>query len=370
MPAKKRKDGLYEITARIGDKKKHFYGPTAEIAEEKMWRAKIQYNDNSDDFIPYSDSFGEVRKKWYKNKTSIQAATKRMYEIDCFRKIEVLDNKPIDKIDEHDIKMILDPLTDKTNIAEKVYMCLNQIFKYAVIKRIIRYNPMVLVTRPKNKTKEKSRRGLTQNEKIVIVNTNWTTKQEMLLKLFLNYGLRKEEALALQKKHIQIDNELIIINSAMDYTNNIPVIKSTKSNAGIRNLPILDEDKEYFENYICNLKEEDYLIQMMNGKALTNNSYRQLWNSIKRRMNKTSLEMNLDIPNDLTSRICRHEYSIKIMSLNDREQMYLMGHEDISTTRKNYQTINEEHIDLKKLNKINKTKDLQIPLRTKRSNNN
>ena len=49
--------------------------------------------------------------------------------------------------------------------------------------------------------------------------------------------------------------------------------------------------------------------------------------------------MKLDIPDDLTSRICRHEYSISIMSLTDREQMYLMGHEDISTTMKNYQTI-------------------------------
>ena len=74
-------------------------------------------------------------------------------------------------------------------------------------------------------------------------------------------------------------------------------------------------------------------------------------------MKKTARELQLEIPDDLTSRICRHEYSIKIMGLTEREQMYLMGHEDISTTMKNYQTINVEHINRKELNKINRKKN-------------
>ena len=40
-----------------------------------------------------------------------------------------------------------------------------------------------------------------------------------------------------------------------------------------------------------------------------------------------------------------------------REQMYLMGHEDISTTIKNYQTISVEHINRKELNRISKKKN-------------
>ncbi len=357
MPAKKRKDGRYVITKQFDGQRKFFYGDTAEEAEERMWREIIKYKDGKDGYIGYSDSFGEVRDKWYKSKSNRTAATRKMYEVDCFRKIAVLDNKRISDIDEEDIRTIMEPLADKTNIAVKVYMCLNQIFKYAMVKKIIRYNPMTLIPRPKNKTKEKSRRGLTKNEEKVIENTEWNPRQELFLKLILNYGLRKQEATALQKKNIDLKNKTIIIDHANDYTTNVPKTKGTKSDAGKRVIPILDSDMVYFRNLIRDLKDEDYLLQMKGGKPLTENSYRQLWDSVRRRMKNTAKVMNLDIPGDLTPRMCRHEYSIKIMNLSTREQMYLMGHEDISTTMKNYQTINVEHINRKELNKISKKKN-------------
>ncbi len=357
MPAKKRKDGVYEITATIGGNKRHFYGATAEIAEEKMWREIIRFKDGNGDYISNSECFGEIRKRWYKSKSLRSAATRKMYEIDCFRKISILDHRLISDIDESDIKNVMDPLADKTNIAEKVYMCLNQIFRYAMAKKIIRYNPMALVQRPKNKTKEKSKRSLTSNERKVIENTEWNHRQELLLKLFLDYGLRKEEATALQKGNIDLENNTIIIDHANDYTSNVPKRKKPKSDAGNRVIPILDQDKKYFADLIKDLDEDDFLLQMTNGKCLTENSYRQLWDSVRRRMKKTARELQLEIPDDLTSRICRHEYSIKIMGLTEREQMYLMGHEDISTTMKNYQTINVEHINRKELNKISRKKN-------------
>ena len=161
----------------------------------------------------------------------------------------------------------------------------------------------------------------------------------------------------LKEKNQVIYEKTINIESAMDYTTNIPKLKSTKSIAGKRIIPILEQDLKFFERTIEDLKEEEHLLRMSNGNPLSNNSYRQLWDSIKRRMRKTAKEMRLEIPDDLTSRICRHEYSIKIMNLTDREQMYLMGHEDISTTMKNYQTINVEHINRKELNKISKIKN-------------
>lgn len=200
MPAKQRKDGVFEITARIGNTKKHFYGATASIAEEKMWREIIRYKDSFGEYPDTCDTFGEIRKRWYKSKSPRQAATRKMYEIDIFRKIEALDNKLIADIDENDINEVMNPFSDKTNIAEKVYMCLNQIFQYALVKKIIRYNPMDLVDRPKNKTSSKARRGLTQNEKTVIEKTVWNKRQELLLKLVLEYGLRKEEATASEKE--------------------------------------------------------------------------------------------------------------------------------------------------------------------------
>ncbi|MBR4470371.1 MAG: tyrosine-type recombinase/integrase [Erysipelotrichaceae bacterium] len=357
MPANKRKDGRYEIVHSFNGVRKHFYGLTAEEAEEKMWREIIRYKDSIGEYPDTYDTFGDIRRRWYKSKSPRQAATRKMYEIDIFRKIETLDNRLIADIDENDINEIMDPLLDKTNIAEKVYMCLNQIFQYAMVKKIVRYNPMDLVNRPKNKTSNKAKRGLTQNEKAVIEKTVWNKRQELLLKLVLGYGLRKEEATALQKKKIDTQARTISIDQALDYTENVPRIKKPKSDAGKRVLPMLDQDVGYFADLIKNLKDDDYLLQMQNRKPLTQNSYRQLWESIRRRMRKTAKEMKLDIPDDLTSRICRHEYSISIMSLTDREQMYLMGHEDISTTMKNYQTINVEHINRKELNRIGKNKN-------------
>ncbi len=357
MSATLRKDGRYVITKQINGERRSFYGNTSDEAEMKMWEEIIRYKKGIGEYKPYSDSFGQIRKQWYKNKAPKTAATRKMYEVDCFKKIAVLDDKPIADIDELDIKRILDPLVEKSNIAEKVYMCLNQIFKYAAAKRIIRYNPIDLIARPIYKRSEKSKRALTTNEKFVIESTEWNHRQRLILTLYLNYGFRKQEATAFQKKNISILNRTITVDHANDYTRNIPKTKSPKSDAGKRVVPILDEDIGYFRELIKDLKEDDYLLQMINGKPLTQNSYRQLWESIRRRMRKTAKTMNLEIPNDLVSRICRHEYSIRIMNLSEREQMYLMGHEDISTTQKNYQTIGVEHINRKELNKISKKKN-------------
>ena len=358
MPAKQRKDGNYEISATIGGKRKHFYGKTAYDAEEKMWRAVIAYKDNHLEESNNSLTFGAIREEWYSTKKNfIEPATRRMYEVDLFRKIVPLDKKPISRIDENDICRIMNPLKNKTNIAEKVYMCLDQIFKYAIRKRIISFNPVKLIDRPKNKTQEKSRRGLTENERIVIEKTGWNHRQELLLKLFLDYGLRKQEATILQKKDIDIEGKTITIRHANDYTTNVPKTKKTKSDAGKRVLPMLDRDEKYFTDLIQDLDDDDYLVQMVNGKRLTENSYRSLWDSVRRRMKRTAKQLELVIPGDLTSRMCRHEYAIKIMNLSTREQIYLMGHEDISTTIKNYQTIGVEHINRKELNKIGKTKN-------------
>lgn len=358
MPAKRRKDGRYEITTRIAGDKKHFYGNTAFEAEEKMWRAIIEYKDNNSDIPDSNQTFSEIRDEWYRTKKNyIEAATRRMYETDCFSRISSLDKKFISKIDVKDINAIMLPLHEKTNIAEKVYMCLNQIFRYAIRKRVISSNPMDLINRPKNKTSEKSRRALTENEKKVIEKTEWNHRQELLLKLLLDYGLRKQEATALQKRNIDLKSRTITIDHANDYTTSVPRTKKPKSDAGSRVVPMLDDDASYFEELTKGMKEDDYLLQMTNGKALTENSYRQLWDSVRRRMRKTAKKMGLEIPEDLTPRMCRHEYSIRIMNLSEREQMYLMGHEDISTTQKNYQTIGVEHINRKELNKISKKKN-------------
>ena len=70
---------------------------------------------------------------------------------------------------------------------------------------------MDLIARPKNRTSEKSRRALTENEKKVIENTEWNQRQELILKLFMNYGLRKQEATALQKRNIDLNQSRLII---------------------------------------------------------------------------------------------------------------------------------------------------------------
>lgn len=354
-----RKDGRYGISKYINGEKRFFYGKTIDEAEEKMWRAILSAKDgNVDGYIGNSITFMEVRNEWYNSKKkNIENATRKMYEVDCFPKLKPLEKKSISKINQNDISRIMDTMAINSNIAEKVYMTLNQIFNYAMKRKLIASNPMILIERPKSKTKNESKRGLTNNEKIVIENTEWNKRQELLLKLYLDYGLRKEEATALQKKNVNLDEKILIINHANDYTNNVPEIKGTKSDAGKRILPILDKDVVYFRNLIRDLKDDEFLLQMENGKPLTQNSYRQLWESVRRRMNKTAKTMNLEIPGDLNSRICRHEYSIKIMSLSNREQMYLMGHEDISTTIKNYQTINVNHIDRKELNRISEKKN-------------
>ena len=68
MPAKQRKDGNYEISATIGEKRKHFYGKTALEAEEKMWRAVIAYKDNRLEESNSSLTFKAIREEWYMTK--------------------------------------------------------------------------------------------------------------------------------------------------------------------------------------------------------------------------------------------------------------------------------------------------------------
>lgn len=113
------------------------------------------------------------------------------------------------------------------------------IFDHAIANDLARYNPVTSVKLPKGL--KRGKRTAPTDEQIRTIFNN-TDKPFGLFALFLLCtGLRKSEALALTWNDVDFIKKEISVTKSLDYgVSTSPTIKSPKTDAGIRTVPIVD----------------------------------------------------------------------------------------------------------------------------------
>lgn len=357
--AARRTDGRYSTTVTVLDpktgekKKKYVYGKTRRELNANIEKARKSYG-NPD------TPFRQVIQEWYASaKAASSNNTKRMYDT-AIAKLDPIANIPVGKITAADLNEILLDLGEKKNQAQKVYMTMNQIFEMAVYMGYIDRNPCRYLSKPKYRSAEK--RVATEEERKAADMTVFTPREALFMRLIRNYGLRKSEALAVRRQSFDFKENRLIVDTAVEFSSNQAGRKDPKSKSGYRKIPLLNKDIVFFKNAVKSAKHEYLFTNYTDDRPISATSYKHMWNSIMKKMNRTASENGLKLPGTLTCHVWRHTYCTDLLmaGVDPKTVQYLMGHSNISVTMDIYTHINENAIDLSRFEKmIGETADEQ-----------
>lgn len=242
---RKRKDGLYATRVTIGHSLngtpiiKTVYAKTQAILADKVSRLKSEG-------IVSHNNFGKIANEWMAEKSkTVSYKTAENYR-EMIDKLSSLNSKDIEKITPYDVQEIINNLYAKgysKTLLTRVRLVYGGIADFAIKNNFKVVNYIKQIEIPTN-APTKRREALTDQE-INIINKNVNAPFGLYAYLMLYTGLRRGEMLALKWADIDIENKLINVNKAVEYINNQPHLKTTKTSSGIRKVPILDNVLPY-----------------------------------------------------------------------------------------------------------------------------
>lgn len=170
----------------------------------------------------------------------VEAKTAESYRPHVKRAKEFFGRKLMKDITPAEVQAYLDSLAELSYARDTVHRALvvvNKIFKFAITQpsSVVRFNPCSSVSVPKGLSK--TRREPPTESQIALI----TPEGMGLFAWFMMYsGLRNSELFALQWSDIDFDAKVIHVTKAAHFDGDTPHLGKTKTEAGVRDVPLLD----------------------------------------------------------------------------------------------------------------------------------
>lgn len=289
--------------------------------ETKKEAKEVLYNYNKNPLLFSGKTFKEISYLWF---TSV----KEKLTISSIKKIEIilkfftiLNEYKISDIKLFQLQKIFDEMTFSYNYKGNCKSVLNRIFDFAVKNDFIESNKVKFVELGK-KNIVIERKIFTKNE-INILWKNLEIKNVYLILILIYTGMRVGELLNLKVADVDLCNKAIYI-------------RKSKTDAGVRTIPIPDKVLSLFTDNIC--YENEYFIFTKTFNQMSYMSFRYIFESILR---KVGLQKH-------TIHDTRHTFATLLNNAdaNKTSIIKLIGHSDFSTTENIY-----THKDIEELRK-------------------
>lgn len=333
-----RKDGVYQKYVNG----KYIYSKDPEQLYEK-WQNIIKG--------PPEKTFKEVASDWEnEHREEIGYRTWNNYRPHFDAIVARYGDTPISQISAQDVNSEL--LRAKAQgysltVVKTIKTIFTQILDFAVLNNYLKYNPALSVKLPKGLPKGK-RQGLTEDEMRIVMNS--LDKPFGFFAYFLLCtGMRKSEALALSLEDIDLDAREINISKSLESVYSKPVVKSPKTENGVRTVPIVDA---LYEPLKARMKEVpgDLLFpanksnRNAGGGYMTEKAYEVAW---KNYCETTGL--------NITAHQLRHGAATIMFEtgVDELTAQRILGHSNISITREIYTDLRAKQ-NKKSINKFNK----------------
>lgn len=323
----KRKDGRLVKAITVDGKRVYFYGSTEREINKKI----IEFSEKKEK----REYFKNVAEEWWdEHEPSLSYQTKRGYVTAMKRAISEFDNTQISEIETKDINLFLHRLgnmgySQKTVINHRLVT--NLIFKYAILKGYIKYNPCENVKVKKGLPKTKRTSASLDDEEIIKNNKDlWIVPF-----IALYTGLRKGEVLGLKWKDIDFEQNVINVVRSTYFRGNQTVEKSTKTEAGERTVPLLKPLKD--ELLKAPGKNPNHYVCTNAVKTLNLYHYERRMNEYKE---KTGLRCTLHQLRHSFTTMCV-EAGLPVKTIQE-----ILGHSNISTTMDVYADFRKKSMDL------------------------
>ncbi|MEE1115357.1 MAG: site-specific integrase [Clostridia bacterium] len=337
-----RKDGRYVITIRdiTSGKRKYFYGKSTNEVLEKVLNYKKE-KEEKEEKEKKGFLFSELSDVWWEEtEETISIQSRRGYKWAKLKADEKFGNKFVKEITARDVTMYLQQLAnDKYALKtiQKNRLVLNLIFKFGLESGAVDVNPISACKMPKGLYHNKVESATLEDEnKIKSIHDCW------LFPFFALYtGMRKGEILALKWEDINFENNTIKVYKSVGHDGNKPFLKTTKTKAGTRLVPLLRPLKERL--FELEIKKDNYIFSDDGKKPLTNRKYITLYNKFKEQTGVTC-----------TAHQLRHSFATNVyeMGLDLKDIQSILGHKQISTTMDIYTDFRDKRVEVL-ANKLN-----------------
>ena len=255
----KRKDGRLMKRVSINGKMETLYSDNPKDLEKQYIEKKNQNNKGI-----FIDDKGLTVSVWSDRwlttyKSDRELATQKMYS-DAIRLYikPSIGNIPLKYLKQSDIVSMLNELDKKgiTRRKDVALLTIKQILNKAVENDYIYKNVALGIKIKKHKSAEKE--PLTEKVIDEIKKLSENDSNAFMILFLLYTGLRREELVPLQYKDIDLDNRYLLINKAITFQNNQPVIKNTK-NEESRKVPIFNILYNKLSEMKKSHKDKDYI---------------------------------------------------------------------------------------------------------------
>lgn len=339
---KKRADGRYLIQVQIGwdsngkKKYKNIYGKTIKETEQKA----AEFRAKKENGLLVDDS-GLTVEQWATQwlatyKSGVSRSTQTMYK-------GAITNHIVPSIGQVKLKAVkqihLQNLLNEMfqngyskRMISIVNLTLSQMFEMAVMNNILAVSPANHLK--VEGTPPKTRDALTAEEQSRLIEHSGSDREGMYVKILYYFGLRRGEALALVKSDFDFKQGMLRINKSIEYHGNQPTVKTPKTEAGYRDVPIPKVFAPQLKSYFFTLPGLT-IFPGKNGAAMTYAEFTWMWKRIEKRV---GLETHM------TPHVLRHTYATILYDLGvdiKTAQKYL-GHADPMVTLKIYTHLSQQ----------------------------
>ena len=330
---RQRPNGIWELTLMDGfqtdgkRKYKSFYAKTQKEVKEK---AKAYQNAKAEGLVVDKVySFSEWADLWFENhKDNITVTTQENYQYTLrilkkyFGRRKLTDIKPID------VETMLKSLQNDGRSGSCLTQCrgmLYQILHKAEANDLIRKNPVRFADKMRHREPVKRKDAFTAEEVSILMERLPEDRIGLSIRLMLGTGMRTQELLALEPRHIAPDGSLIRIEQAINMQKGTAVVGTPKSRDSYRTVPVPQNLRWCAIALRCTDKK--YLWEVKKADSPCNPSH-------FRDQFRKALEAIPEV-RTLTPHSCRHTYVSQMQALGvDLSTIQsIVGHADASMTQ-------------------------------------
>ena len=329
---RQRSDGRWEYRFTDGFREdgklnsKSFYGRT----QKELMKKVNEYKKNQSDGIDMRKkfTFAEWANIWFEHHTDISATTKEGYKYTLRHLNNEFGKMPLDDIKAMHVEQFLKRLRAEGKSDSSVAQCrgmLFQIFNKAEANDLVRKNPVRFAEKMRSKKPSKEKEAFTAEEVRLLMANLPQDKIGWSIRLMLGTGMRTQELLGLEPRHICKDGSVITIEQAVVRIKGSVAIGPPKSRDSYRKIPIPPN----LRSYAARLRDTDkkFIFEVGVKDQPCNPSYFA---------DKFKLALStVDGVRILTPHCCRHTYVSQLQGLGvDIETIKsIVGHAEIDMTQ-------------------------------------
>lgn len=292
----------------------------------------------------------EYVRKWLTvYKSSSEKNTIAMYDNIIEKHLTEIQHVKLSDLTKTHILIALNACAGHSRTQEQLLMTLKQVVKAAITDKFIPpgiYGEIFDGVRVK-KVRKSTKRALTPEERSAVFTACFTDTQRAFVYILYGCGLRRGEALALTIFDLDFKADVLLVNKSLAFDKNDAYIKSTKTENGVREVPIPSKVLPFLKDYCKGLRQEQ-LFHTRNSRYMSKSSFVRMWSQIQTKMNSP----------DLTAHLFRHNYcstlcyqipniSIKKIAelMGDREKMVIEVYNHILSEKEDVKTAVENALN-------------------------